>query len=519
VKNLAYGNGINGAVTYNDHLQLSTLRYFNPAAPAGTPDVLNLSYDYGTSNNGQIQEMHYYTSPSVENTAKSETFTYDPWSRLSAAQTSRVDSTAGTWSLQWGYDRLGNRLQQKLAGGNISIGQPTFTIDASTNRIIGFTYDNAGNLTHDATAAYTYDGANRLTSVNNGSAVATYTYFGPLRIKKANGSTTTVYVYSGSKPIAEYVGGSVSNEYIYAGSTLLATLAGTGITYHHPDHLSNRAETDSSGNPVRSFGHFPYGETWYETSADQQKFTTYPRDSGVGESGLDYAMFRHYNSGQGRFTSADLLGGDLFAPQSLNQYSYVTGDPVNFFDPLGLCGKITVTTIEYDLNGKVKSKHTTVIDEGPCPPPSGGGGGGGVGGPPTPVGGPGGGPGVGPGPKKPDPKTKACAQAKAQLAQAQASQMGKVGTIAKETAAFGAAGAGAVGCVGGILGITYITDGIALASPGAEIGACVGGGAGTVVASAAEIVMATVLASGYTLIATEAEINHLQAVAQFACSQ
>ncbi len=36
--------------------------------------------------------------------------------------------------------------------------------------------------------------------------------------------------------------------------------------------------------------------------------------------------------------SADLLGGDVFAPQSLNRYSYVTGNPVNLFDPLGLCG-------------------------------------------------------------------------------------------------------------------------------------------------------------------------------------
>jgi hypothetical protein len=292
VKNLVYGNGIKGAVTYNDHLQISTLRYFNPAAPAGTPNVLNLSYDYTSttqpSNNGQIQAVHNFTQPGVEDTTKSELFTYDPWSRLSAAQTSRVDTTAGTWSLQWGYDRLGNRFQQTLVGGNVSIVQPNFIVDAGTNHITnsGYADDAVGNLTHDATAAYTYDGANRLISVNNGSAVATYTYFGPLRIKKVNGSTTTVYIYSGSKPIAEYVGGSVSKEYIYAGLTLLATLAGTGITYHHPDHLSNRAETDASGNPVRSFGHFPYGETWYETSADQQKFTTYSRDSGVGESGF-----------------------------------------------------------------------------------------------------------------------------------------------------------------------------------------------------------------------------------------
>jgi RHS repeat-associated protein len=339
VKNLAYGNGIKGAVTYNDHLQISTLRYFNPAAPAGTPDVLNLSYDYGTSNNGQIQAVHNFIQPGVEDTTKSELFTYDPWSRLSAAQTSRVDTTAGTWSLQWGYDRLGNRLSQNLIGGNVSIVQPNFIVDAGTNHITnsGYAYDAVGNLTHDATAAYTYDGSNRLTSVNNGSAVATYTYFGPLRIKKVNGSTATVYIYSGSKPIAEYVGGSVSKEYIYAGSRLLATLAGTAMTYHHPDHLSNRAETDASGNPVRSFGHFPYGETWYETSADQQKFTIYPRDSGLGESGLDYAMFRYYNSGEGRFMGADLLGGSIGMPQSGNRYAYVLNDPINSLDLWGLC--------------------------------------------------------------------------------------------------------------------------------------------------------------------------------------
>jgi RHS repeat-associated protein len=339
VKNFAYGNGIKGAVTYNDHLQIATLRYFNPAAPPGTPDVLNLSYDYGTGNNGQIQAVHSYTAPGVEDTTKSELFTYDPWSRLSAAQTSRVDTTAGTWSLQWGYDRLGNRLQQTLIGGNVSIVQPNFIVDAGTNHITnsGFTYDSAGNLTHDATAGYTYDGSNRLTSVNNGSAVAAYTYFGPLRIKKVSGSTTNVYVYSGGRPIAEYANGSVSKEYVYAGSRLLATLAGTGITYHHPDHLSNRAETDASGNPVRSFGHFPYGETWYETSADQQKFTIYPRDSGLGESGLDYAMFRYYNSGEGRFMGADLLGGSIGMPQSGNRYAYVLNDPINSLDLWGLC--------------------------------------------------------------------------------------------------------------------------------------------------------------------------------------
>jgi RHS repeat-associated protein len=338
------GNQVQGAFTYNDHLQLASLRYFKSGS---AQDILNLGYDYTSAaqpnNNGQIQAMHYFTQPGVEDATKSEAFTYDAWLRLKAAQTITVNAnTAGTWSLTWGYDRLGNRKQQTLTGGNLpgGIGQPSFTIDETTNRINGLSYDSAGNLTGDGTFTYAYDGANRMKQaqqVASPNTVTSSTYFGPLRIKKVVGATTTRYLYSGSKPIAEYVNGSAtpSKEYIYAGSTLLATIAGTSPIYHHPDHLSNRAETDATGAVVRTAGHFPFGESWYEGSSDPLKFTSYIRDSGTGETGLDYAMFRHYSSRQGRFMSADLLAGHTNMPQTINRYSY-GNDPVNLADPLGL---------------------------------------------------------------------------------------------------------------------------------------------------------------------------------------
>ncbi|HWS17454.1 MAG TPA: RHS repeat-associated core domain-containing protein, partial [Candidatus Elarobacter sp.] len=84
--------------------------------------------------------------------------------------------------------------------------------------------------------------------------------------------------------------------------------------------------------------------TWYETTpVDKWKFTSYERDSGTGETGLDYANFRYYASGQGRFMSADLVGGNIRVPQTLNRYSYVLNDPVNANDPLGLCVPIPET--------------------------------------------------------------------------------------------------------------------------------------------------------------------------------
>jgi RHS repeat-associated protein len=430
---IAYANNVQGQFSYNDHLQLSALRYFNPGAPAGTPDVLNLTYDYASAsqanNNGRIQAVHYFTTPGVEDKTKSESFSYDAWNRLTQAQT--LDQTAiGTWNLQWTYDRLGNRLSQGGTGNNVTIGTPSFTVDPGTNRIIGYCYDNAGNLTDEAGCPasgnphrYSYDGANRLIAIdNNGgtSPTATYTYLGPLRIQKVTGGQTTVYIYAGAKPIAEYVNGQISKEYIYSGTRLLATVAGGVFTYHHPDHLSSRADTDPTGTVNRRFGHFPFGETWYESpGTDKWKFTSYERDSFSGETGLDYAMFRGYSPGQARFVSADLLSGDLLSPQSLNRYTYSRNDPVNWIDPLGLkasWGICLDNPEDEDATGNLCLIVEDPADGGGGGSSSGGdggasGGGGGPGGCGGPCGdGSGGGGGGGDGKPKKDKNSARCKQ-------------------------------------------------------------------------------------------------------------
>jgi RHS repeat-associated protein len=338
---LTLGNGVQGTFGYNDHLQLASLRYFKSGSPT---DVLNLGYDYGANDNGQIQAMRYYTSPGVEDATKSESFNYDPWMRLSSAHTGVVNSTAGTWSMTWGYDRLGNRLNQVLTGGNISANQPNFTVDPATNHITnsGYQYDATGNLTNDSVNAFSYDGANRVKQFNGGAAA--YTYFGPLRIKKVVGSTTTVYVYAGTKPIVEYVNGVLSAENIYAGSKLLAVVTASSTIYCHPDHLSTRAQTDATGAVVGSNGHLPFGDDWYVSgNSTKWKFATYERDAESGNI-INYAQFRYYYSTQGRFMSPDPLGGDIGDPQSLGRYTYVRNDPINSADPSGL---LTIDGIDW----------------------------------------------------------------------------------------------------------------------------------------------------------------------------
>jgi len=179
-----------------------------------------------------------------------------------------------------------------------------------------------GNCSSPTTACYSYDG--------NG-----------LRVKKAvTGGSSTVYIFSGSAVIAEYDNGaapaSPTRENIYAGGKLLATVtAGTPpvTNYYHSDQLSVRLMTDSNGNKIGEQGHYPFGESWYtQNSSTKWTFTSYERD---GETGLDFAMARYYDSSAARFCSADPLGGRPNDPQSWNRYIYVQNDPVTLTDPSG----------------------------------------------------------------------------------------------------------------------------------------------------------------------------------------
>jgi RHS repeat-associated protein len=325
-----YGNNMIASYGYSpDRLQLTSLSH----GPSGTA-YFALGYTYGAagSNNGLISQITDTPEP-----GKTANYTYDSLNRLSTAVTNGSTSFP-QWGLKWTYDRYGNRTVQQVTAGTM-VPSNSVTVDATTNRITGspYSYDAGGNLTNDGLNTLTYDGENRTATSTNGSSSGAYTYDGGgLRVKRVSGTTTTVYVFSGSKVVAEYDNGAAptapSREYIYSGATLLAKIDSTGTKYFHRDHLSNRMVTDSTSHIVEQMAHYPYGESWYNTAGDKLFFTTYERDT---ESGNDYAQARYYANRLGRFSSVDPLAGGIDNPQSLNRYSYVAGNPVNLVDPFG----------------------------------------------------------------------------------------------------------------------------------------------------------------------------------------
>ncbi len=194
--------------------------------------------------------------------------------------------------------------------------------------------------------SYSYDGANRLKTASGGTS--SYSYEGDgKRLKKTENGTTTYYVYSSKlgQSVMEVNASSVQRAYVYSGSKLVAMQATDGQFYWlHTNHLGNsRAMTDANGNLTYKGQFDPYGTTLTEwsgsgnTNLNSKKFTGYERDSATG---LDYANARMYNSARGRFMTPDPIGlkaASKRKPLTLNLYSYVHNDPVNFVDPSGTC--------------------------------------------------------------------------------------------------------------------------------------------------------------------------------------
>jgi RHS repeat-associated protein len=105
--------------------------------------------------------------------------------------------------------------------------------------------------------------------------------------------------------------------------------------------VTPRLITDETGVRMTSHTYWPFGRKASDPSQNsyQMKYTGHERDA-YDESStsddLDSMHARFYNPIVARFMSVDPLAGSIAAPQSLNRYAYVMGNPLRYRDPRGL---------------------------------------------------------------------------------------------------------------------------------------------------------------------------------------
>jgi RHS repeat-associated protein len=276
------------------------------------------------------------------------TFAYDERDRLAAQ-----DGAGSEDDASWTLDKLGNWTSVTEAGvtenRTVSLDNEYTVIDAGA-----VTNDANGNLTVHAGLTFSYDWANRLVEVLDGTvALASYTYDAlGRRVSRTTGGTTTRYIHSGSQVIEEYEdsgpGFSLARRYVLGpGLDQPILMDDAGATTDGPYYyLRNRqgsvlALTDVDGDVVESYTYSAYGSMRLFDNTGTEITTSvsllgnpygYTGRRFDTEAGLLYYRNRYYSPELGRFLTRDPAGH----VDGMNLYAYVRGNPLAYIDPWGL---------------------------------------------------------------------------------------------------------------------------------------------------------------------------------------
>jgi RHS repeat-associated protein len=345
-KQIAYANGRTLSVGYDNRLRMASW---------DVAGVMGSAYVYDTPLIHEKTGRVAYADNLYDSTLD-RSFDYDQVGRLVASHTGIEGSghagyTAwgapnGPYAQNYSYDSLGNITWRNGWGAPNSqyAINPNFSNNKLTvNPVTGaaMQYDAAGNLVNDGQQTFAYDATGQQTYALGTSLSQAYDGDG-VRVRKTENNSTTYYVRSsvlGKQVIAEINGsGTWQRGYVYLGGQLLA-VQDDGVYWTHQDPVTkSQRMTNTSGTVVSWVEMDPWGgETGRSSNSQLQhhKFTSYERDA----NSSDDAMFRRYEGKWQRFAQPDPYDGsyNFSDPQSLNRYAYVQNDPVNFFDPSGLC--------------------------------------------------------------------------------------------------------------------------------------------------------------------------------------
>ena len=293
-----------------------------------------------------------------------DSFVYDSVGRLTQAT---VQGNQQTFT----YDPFGNRTATVTANGAIGcVGgcdvPDTAVTSPNRNHLSAATYDDAGNVTSEYGAAYTYDGTGTVRRATVGSDVRDFVYTADdERIAVRQGASWTWSVRDqGGKVLREFTSLETSpspltltnhhwsKDYVWRSGLLLASVfpitpgsTSPTTTYHyHLDHLGTpRLVTKELGVLVGKHTYYPFGAemnlTPTENAIELMKFTGHERDIVAATNGsVDYMHARYYNANLGRFLSIDPemdIEQAMANPQMWNRYGYSFNNPLLKVDPDG----------------------------------------------------------------------------------------------------------------------------------------------------------------------------------------
>jgi len=302
------------------------------------------SYVYDANGNAQ----------SITRSNGSASYVYDALNRLTS------DGQSGQAIQTLGYDRNGNRTTQTANAITDSYGYVANSNQLNTDPQGGVTHDAAGNRLsdHGGARTYEYNNAGRLFKVyEGGSLVATYIYNAlGQRTRKTTTSGTAVYHYdlAGQLISETSASGAAQKDYVYLNGMPVAQIGTDGTTdtvnYIHSDHLGTpRRATNAAGTVTWTWSSDAFGTTAANDDPDNDGVATiinlrFPGQYYDAETQLHYNYFRYYDPSSGRYVTSDPIGLN----GGWNTYGYVGGNPIYWFDSLGLAEETIPNTKPFD---------------------------------------------------------------------------------------------------------------------------------------------------------------------------
>ncbi len=250
----------------------------------------------------------------------------------------------------WEYDAVGNRLHENGTAGTTTYVTDVTNQYVSVSSVPTVAYSARGDMTQFGNWAYTYDAQGNMIRAHNSQSNTLAKYwrdaFAHRAVKDVDGNKTVFFNVGTTQLEAFDVTNATASSTIHEPGIdrPLAQVSASGaVTFYHQDWLGNVVLlTSTAGAKVQSYTYDVWGKasgfdasgSSISASAFVSRFLYTAREYDV-ESGLYHYRARAYSPAMGRFLQTDPIdfgGGDV------NMLRYVSNNPVNTVDPLGLWG-------------------------------------------------------------------------------------------------------------------------------------------------------------------------------------
>jgi RHS repeat-associated protein len=308
-------NGATATYTYDALGQVT--RLLNKIGSSTVSDFSSIAYD-GVGNRSSVTA----SLPGATSLSGTTGYTYDSKNQL----TQETSTRNGGFTDNFGYDSAGNPTNFKGV---------TKTYNSNNHEIgAGFNYDDNGNPTTYSGASLTFDPESRMTAY--GTAMSAGYTGDSIRAWKENSSGRTYFLYDGVSPIIELNGsGAVSATNTFGLNGLVSRRSGSNSTFYSFDSEGNVVHrSDGSGAVLTNYLFSGYGTVVSGTLGEPFGYRGQAGYYSDSETGLIMLTFRYYNPETGRFLTRDPIGYE----GGINIYAYVTNNPINLQDMLGLDG-------------------------------------------------------------------------------------------------------------------------------------------------------------------------------------